>query len=314
MANSSLWYILHNPYSGEGRHAATWQRMQAELERDGYRFVWISPTAGEQVSLAVAQAIERGARQLLVLGGDGSHHLAINGLMMQQACLPQSVRYALFPAGTGNDWARMYRLPRQPAVWLQMFRAQRYRCQDVGVIEARGRKGQPIRHYFANVLGMGYDAEVVRYLAEQHLTDRGGWRYARAIYRCLNQYRAVPLRVEADQQVHQASFYSLNVGICRYSGNGMRFVPQADPQDGQLAYTLIDDLPAWRVAINTPWLYTPYFDRHPLSTAGQATRIRIAHQGGQPSLIEADGELIGQTPATLSLLPLALQFLAPAPQ
>jgi diacylglycerol kinase family enzyme len=285
--------------------------MQQALEAEGHHFVRLTPPTAEAVSGCVAQAIEAGARQILVVGGDGTHHHAINGLMQQRACSPASLKYALFPSGTGNDWVRTHRIPSQPQRWLDLFRAQTFAHQDLGLIEAVGSHGKPMRRYFANVVGLGYDAEVVRYLAHQQIASTGGWKYFRAIYQCLKDYQPVPLRVEVEGKMWEKAFYTLNAGICRYSGGGMRFVPQANPRDGQLAYTLIDEVPGWRVAINTPWLYTPWFDRHPLATAGQTPTLRISHLGQRPCLIEADGELIGQTPASLRVVRAVLQFLSP---
>ena len=118
------------------------------------------------------------------------------------------------------------------------------------------------------------------------------------------------MQVETEGETFEDAFYSMNVGLTRYSGGGMQFVPHAQAADGKLAFTLLDPVPAWRVVINTPWLYSPFFDRHPMAYAGQSSCISFSHKE-KPSWIEADGELIGQTPARIHTLPRALKFLVP---
>jgi diacylglycerol kinase (ATP) len=309
-ANSERWHVFANPAAGRAtllRHEV-WLR--DTLAEHGYRLHWLEARMGLAGSQQVAEAIEAGARRLLVIGGDGTHHYAINGLMQQQACAPEEVAYALLPSGTGNDWAREHRIPHRRTDWLRMFQAQRYARQDLALIEARDLTGAPLRRYSANVVGLGYDAVVVQRLAQRQITHLGSTSYFSAIYQCLRTYRPVPLRVSTDDGSWEAAFYTLNAGICRYSGGGMRFVPQARPDDGLLAYTLVDELPGWRVAINTPWLYTPFFDRHPLTRSGRSRRFE-AHHLQAPTLVEADGELIGQSPVRIEVQPLALRFLCP---
>jgi len=309
--DSTSWHVFVNPAAGGAANRKSWPWLQAQLAAGGPRMVWQEVELGQAGSRQIQAAIEAGARHILVIGGDGTHHYAINGLMQQRACPPEEVAYALLPGGTGNDWAREHRIPRGFDAWLRMFRAQRFARQDLALIEAHDLTGSPMQRYSANVVGLGYDAAVAQHLAQRQITHLGSAKYFLAIYQCLRAYRPVPLRVSTDEGSWEAAFYTLNAGICRYSGGGMRFVPHARPDDGLLAFTLIDDVPAWRVALNTPWLYTPFFDRHPLAKAGQSPHLTVEHLGDRSTLLEADGELLGQSPVRISVIRQALRFLCP---
>lgn len=308
--DSASWYVFVNPAAGRAMKRKLWPWLQTQLAADGQRMVWQEVKWGLAGSRQIQAAIEAGARHILVIGGDGTHHYAINGLMQQRACPPEEVAYALLPSGTGNDWAREHRIPRSLGAWLRMFRTQKFARQDLALIEAHDLAGAPLLRYSANVVGLGYDAAVTQHLEQRQITQLGSLRYFLAIYQCLRNFRPVPLRVSTDEGSWEAAFYTLNAGICRYSGGGMRFVPQARPDDGLLAYTLVDELPGWRVAINTPWLYTPFFDRHPLTRSGRSRSFEVDHLQA-PTLVEADGELIGQSPVRIEVVPRALRFLCP---
>jgi diacylglycerol kinase (ATP) len=304
-----MWHVILNPTAGRGQAESAWRAQQPRLEARGHRFCRVHVSHFSCLTEQVADLVQGGARQLLVIGGDGTHHHVVNGLMRQQACPAHEVDYALWPQGTGNDWVRTHRIPRRAAAWRQRFLQQQYRRQDVGLIEAIDFHGKPVQRYFTNVAGLGYDAFVVHYLQAKAITADSGLKYFQAIYACLHQFEAQPLRVQADEERWERTFYTLNVGLGKYSGGGMSFVPQADPQDGQLALTLVKNMPPWRIAIATPWLYTPFFDHHPMCIGRKAQTIAIEHLGSQPIWIEAEGELIGQTPAKFSVLPGALRFL-----
>ena len=308
---SKLWHIVLNPKAGRGEAESMWREQQAYLEYQGYRFQRISITNGETLSDEVTLAIEAGARRLVVLGGDGTFHHVVNGVMRQQACPSSEVTLALWSVGTGNDWTRHYRMPKSKLAWRTMFMAQKTRLQDLGVIEAMGFKGNPILRYFNNVAGLGYDAFVVKHLLDNNVQQSGGIKYFLSVFRCLSKYRSQPLRVTTSDGSWENPFYTLNAGICRYNGGGMRFVPQADEADGLLAISMLRKVPAWRVAINVPWAYTPFFNRHHLVRSGQVPWVTYEHTGSDPVWVEADGELVGHTPARLSVKPLAIRFICP---
>jgi len=308
MPDALPWYVLINVHAGSGQAEMKWEQAKRSLADFQFERIWLAEH--DTITDRVMQAIANGARRFVVVGGDGTHHHFINGVLQQAYCPGTDITYALLPSGSGNDWRRTYSIPTQVPKWVNMFRAQRTFEQDAGHIEATAENGSLLTRYYANVAGLGYDAYVIRHLYQNGVTALGGWRYFRAIYSCLKEYKASVLEVKAGEKQVEDAFYSLNIGITRYSGGGMQFVPHAQPDDGKLAYTLINPIPSWRVAINTPWLYTPFFDRHPLTQTGNVPEIAFTHRD-HPSWIEADGELIGQTPARIKVVPKALRFLVP---
>ncbi len=303
-----MWYVLLNPNAGSGNAEDLWLPQQKELEARGFAFQRVDVPDEKSVPGQVSEWTAKGARKWIAIGGDGTFHHLVNGIMNQEVCAPEEITCAFWSAGTGNDWRRQYQLPSQAEAWREMFIRQQIIQQDVGLIEAIDLEGNATRRYFLNVAGLGYDAFVVKYLDEHEVNSGGGFKYFSSIFRCLANYTPGSLRIITPDQEWEDSFYTLNAGICRYNGGGMRFVPRANPQDGQLELTMLPKVPAWRVAMNVPWAYTPFFDRHHLVRHARSSWVRYEHTGEQPVLIEADGELIGTTPARISVVPGALRF------
>ena len=120
--------------------------------------------------------------------------------------------------------------------------------------------------------------------------------------RCLFDYQLTPARIHFDGQTAEDNFYTINIGVCRYSGGGMQFVPQAVPDDGLLALTFARCLPKWDVLLQTPRFYNGNILSHPKVEGFSAKKITVEHIGSQPTLLEADGEFLGRTPCAFSVL------------
>ena len=133
--------------------------------------------------------------------------------------------------------------------------------------------------------------------------------YLMLIARYLFDYQLTQAKIIIDgQQTVSDYFYTINAGICRYSGGGMQLVPQAVPDDGLLALTYARNVSKATVLMQTPRFYNGTILSHPKIEGLQAKHIRIEHIGDIPTLLEADGEFLGETPVEVAILEKALSI------
>ena len=121
--------------------------------------------------------------------------------------------FAAIPIGTGSDWARMYRTPREPQQAIELLQTGRHIRQDIGRLRCQVAGREEIR-YFDNVAGLGYDAFVTQKTA--HIAKngvRGQSFYFRALLSGLLSYQPVSLRLEGDTFTFDGKIYSANVAI-----------------------------------------------------------------------------------------------------
>lgn len=308
---STIWYVIANPAAGKNAVARQQQDLAAFLAQYlPHHFLVLTVRRGQATQLAM-EAIRQGYRKIIAVGGDGTNFEVINGILQQQEVLPTDILYALLPVGTGNDWIRTHGIPKDWHPWLTMLNAGHTLLQDVGVVQYFS-DGEPAQRFFVNVAGMAYDAFVVRY-AEQHKR----WiihktLYLLLVFRLLLKYRLARARVLFNNQIVENYFYTVNIGICRYSGGGMRLVPHADPTDGQLALTLAGQVSKIGVLINTYRFYNGTLGEHPKIDLYKTTQVRVEPlQKDQALWVEADGEWLGDAPAVFSILPKALKIIVP---
>lgn len=306
------WFVIVNPAGGNGAVKARWAAIETALKASGLSYeIAFTEAPGHATALA-RQAIENGFRHLIAVGGDGTGNETVNGILQQKIVDSQSVTFALMPVGTGNDWVRFWKIPKQTEVWFDLLKTGKTTFQDVGVARFRNGEKEGLRYFF-NVAGMAYDAFVVKHSETRKYLLKNRFFYLWLVLTCLWKYRLSRARIEFDGQVVEDYFYTINAGICPYSGGGMQIVPQAIPDDGWLALTFARKISKLGVILNTWRFYNGSLGKHPRISTLSAKAVKVTPLSNEPIFLEADGELLGQAPVEFSILPNALKIVIPEP-
>jgi YegS/Rv2252/BmrU family lipid kinase len=300
----AFWHIIANPAARGGAVKRQWPQIERLLQDLGFAYtVQFTEHRGHAARL-VEDALLKGGRYILGIGGDGTNHELVDGIFSQQFVPPSEITYALLPFGTGNDWARQYAIPDNPALRLKRLLELKTVQQDIGLVRYQ-RDGQTHSRYFVNVAGMAYDGFIGKKLTEKPARNKA--HYLLKVAQYLTAYQLSKARITFDGQTVEDFFYTINIGLCRYSGGGMQFVPHAVPDDGLFALTFARKISKLEVLIQTPRFYNGSLLSHPKIEGYQARSIRVEHTDGTPTLLEADGEFLGETPVEFELLERALR-------
>ncbi|MBK9015831.1 MAG: diacylglycerol kinase family lipid kinase [Saprospiraceae bacterium] len=246
------WRFIVNPVGGGGTVHKRWPEIEALLRASGIAFDAVFTERRFHAAELAERAIAEGRRHLVAVGGDGTAHEVVNGIMRQTACPPEEVTFTLMPVGTGNDWVKTHRIPKNAKHWVEFLKNGKTTFQDVGWLTYHDGAVEQKR-YFINVAGLSYDAYVAK-RAEAYKTQvSSAIFYLFLIFRCLFEFRVPRIRVSFDGRVVEKLLYTINIGICRYSGGGLQLVPQAIPDDGKLALTLAGHISKLGVLLITPF-------------------------------------------------------------
>jgi YegS/Rv2252/BmrU family lipid kinase len=299
-----FWHIIANPMARGGAMARAWPHIENLLQTMGFAYnVQFTERRGHAARLA-EDAILNGGRYLLGIGGDGTNHEIANGILSQTFAPAAEVAYALLPFGTGNDWARQYGIPRDPRARLERLWKPQTVLQDAGLAHF-SRAGEMGSRYFVNVAGMAYDGFLGKKLTEHPVRHKA--QYLLMVAQYLFEYKLSRARISFDNQQVEDFFYTINIGLCRYSGGGMQLVPQAVPDDGLFALTFARQLSKLEVLLQTPRFYNGSLLGHPKVEGHQAKAVQVESLDGAPIFLEADGEYLGEAPARFELLGKALR-------
>jgi diacylglycerol kinase (ATP) len=306
------WLVVANPTSGDGKVGRNLENITTIFKQNNINFDLYLSKYPRQITDIVKNALNtEGYRHVIGIGGDGTMNEIVNGIFSQNTVPTQDIVFTMLPIGTGNDWATTHGIPRDFSAFCTMLKQRKTILQDIGIVHYN-ENGSIKTHYFANAGGLAYDALVVKSVEGQKKYLFGKKiAYFLHILKCLWAYKPDKVRIAFDNQIIEAYFYTINLGINKTSGGGMYMTPQAINDDGLLALTLIRNLPKWKVLLYTTKLHN--------GTIGDVTRYVSLHQTKNieitayknPLFIEVDGELLGQTPIKITILEKALKVLIP---
>jgi YegS/Rv2252/BmrU family lipid kinase len=297
------WQLIFNPAAGGGRAGRSRATLLEHLRQYGIA-INVHDTEGP----GDAEAFTRDARtagrtRYLVAGGDGTVNEVINGLFNDGVRDPPPL-VAAVPLGSGNDWARSRGLHIGLARIVEKLIAPR--CMPCAVGRVRGfRDGRPWQRYFGNSVGIGLDVCVLQHLPPWRIA---AVRYAVALLRAFATFPAREVCVRADGSERRGVALLNLCALGAYSGGGMRLAPHAAAQPGKLAVTWVDDASWLRLLACGHKLYDGTLGELPEVALYHADNVEFAAPTGEP--LQADGEIIGATPASVEILPAALLTLA----
>jgi diacylglycerol kinase (ATP) len=276
----STLHVLANPAARKGRGAAHYAKVLEALHAHGAPFRELNATSAADARAALRTVVaEPGARVVLV-GGDGLVHLALQELATTDAVL------GIIPAGSGNDFAHALGLDKGP-LDAQITRA----LGDDHPLDAI-RVGAT---WVASVATVGFAASV-NARANALRWPRGGARYTIATFAVLPRLRAVPLTLELDGEPTAVVTTMLAIANTSYFGGGMEICPDARPDDGLLDIAVIGDVRPLTLLRVFPKVFRGTHTTHPKCSMYRAKRVRVLDTSTE---LWGDGELIGPAPITL---------------
>lgn len=296
------WFLVVNPESGRGRGRRALDALRRALERERIDArIALTEGPGHAGALAL-DAVSRGFERVAAVGGDGTAHETVGGLAdALDADALRRLLLAIVPIGTGNDWARSLGVPtRLTAAAAMLARGEPGDC-DLGLVECTTPRG-PVRRHFVNVAGAGFDAYVVERLGAR---KPGRWAYLLELLRSHRRFAPPTLTLAAPGGPASAQALAVFATVGGYCGGGMRIAPEARLDDGLLDVTLIGAMSGTRILWELRRLFDASLHACPHVRAWTASELLIDAQ--PPCGVQADGELLGLTPARVRILPRAIR-------
>lgn len=300
-------FLIANPVSGTGKTKRDWNKIAALLEahRIDYEIAYTRRQGHERE--LVTQAIGRGFRKIISLGGDGTLNQIVNGVLNQQIVSPAEISIGVIPTGLGNDWSKSFAISPDYVSAIQIIKAGRTILHDVGVVECTYEKSLK-KNYFINIAGLGYDAFVVKKMNEERAGGTGSrFSYYSGILKYLFTYQPTAMKISAEENNVNVKLFSAVVAICKFNGGGMMQAPFAIPDDGLLDVTIFSDISRSRIITDLLLLKNGSFVKKDYVKLFKTQEIKAEASGN--SFVEADGEYLGETPAVFTILPKAVQMI-----
>jgi len=178
--------VIFNPAAGRRRAQLLWRVLDVMATSGVKLEIAETRCAGHATELA-RDAAQRGTRLVVAAGGDGTIAEVANGLAGSPC------RLGIIPLGTANVMAHELDLPFVPSAVAAALAFGRTRCVWPGLALANGHS-----RLFVQMLGAGFDAQVVHHLPLRLKRAFGRGSYVLQSIRELARYRYGPITLRLD--------------------------------------------------------------------------------------------------------------------
>jgi len=305
------WGVIANPKSGTRRFFHRKITVEERLKRVGLDVDFVFSQSPEHACELARDFVEKGIRNLIVVGGDGTISEVIHGVFCSSID-PKEVTFAVIPSGTGNDWARYWGIRKSLRKSLAVILKGNTQLVDVGKLIYRLKRRKQTK-YFINSVGIGYDAQVVQYAKTIGRFIPGeAWVYSFAVITGAVMHISKMLSLHADENyLLEDKVYTMSIGNGPYTGGGIKQTPQASPVDGKFDVLVVVNPSVFELTKALYHLFRSNLQEVPCVKYFRAKELKITTT--KRHKVEADGILLKncKAPYEVSILPNAIRMIVP---
>jgi diacylglycerol kinase (ATP) len=303
--------VIVNPEAGSWSVLRKWPYINRRLCEAGLLFDYeFTKSTGHALDIA-SRAVDNGYNYLIAIGGDGTINEVANGILRSSNSL--NVKLGIVGVGTANAFSYSLGIPEDAnnTNIYSFLTGQGRALIDVGVVKYWNR-GQCIERFFLNEASTGFSAEIVD--AWKSLPNRFGKRINIALrevasYKSLAVHQNKKVRLHIGSGVESISIFTIVVSNGQYCANKMLIAPHANLTDGLLNAIIVSNLSKYEMLKIRRRLYDGSHINYPKVREIKTKSITI--ESDKTLLVEADGEFLGECPASFRILPLALTVVVP---
>jgi len=284
--------LIANPHAGRGKADRIIADIVRLLNARSVRYdleVTRGPNDAEKIART---ACSRDDVDVIVsIGGDGTLNEIVQGAIFSGKPI------AVIPAGSGNDFSKVLNTPKGLPAIVDMVLANKTRLIDAGKMNHR---------YFANGVGIGFDAAVNFNTRGIRFIKAGLAIYFLAFLKTLNRYKPCPMKITINGETIEQEMFLVSVGNGTTCGGGFKLTPHALIDDGMLDITMVKPLSLVTLFWHLPKVFLGTIEKTAHAMTRRAARLTVHSE--HPLPIQIDGEvyaLEGNT-CEISVVPKAL--------
>ena len=232
-------FIL-NPAAGTGYARKVMDRVSGMLDEWKAEYqVYETSGPGNATEIARELAVRQNLTAVVAVGGDGTASEVAAGLA------GTGMAMGIIPAGTGNDFVKTVRIPKDPETAMKFMLDRPPRPVDTGSVNG---------DFFLNVCGTGFDVTVLECAEEKKKKHRGLVPYFLGLIQAIRVYAPSALRISFDGRDGEGEYLVCSIANGRIIGGGIPICPAADVHDGKLNLVMIRNVPRWKIPFYLPGL------------------------------------------------------------
>jgi len=309
MKSSTL--LIFNPIANLGRAWNIATALRPVVDEMGGAD-WTGTVFPTHAAELAAQAADQGYQRVIALGGDGTVHEVVNGLM--RISPDRRPALGIVPIGSGNDFAYSLGISPKPEIALRQVLSGKPAPIDIGRIEDEHGRGE----FFSNSVGIGFDAIVVIRSRRVPIFQGFGIYFIAVLQTILLNHHPFHVTLTIDNQTLRDSLLMCTLMNGKREGGGFHLASNARQDDGIFNYVTMRYVPRLKMIATI----LPRFlngTHASLSSIGSGCFQKMEIDSDRPLVIHTDGEIFAGLSSTtrkvkLDVIPSAIQAIRPAGQ
>ena len=296
--------LIVNLTAGGGKPHKHLNTVLKYLKENGLNFKMCTTShQGEAVELA-QKAADNGAGLIVSVGGDGTVNEIVNGIMKSKNDPPLGI----IPLGWANDFIKSTNIPSDIMEACKILIRGKIKEIDVGIINKK--------IYFANICGVGFDAEVAQlanHMKNKHpnLHILSAFVYIFAtVKKLLSPFSYHNVKITFDGQEIHSKILFIAISNGKFYGGRFKITPEAILDDGLLEICTVEEMGRFKYLMSIPKVFKGTHGSIKGINFYRAKEVTI--QSSELILAQVSGEVIeGQKEFTITLLPKSLKLMVP---
>jgi len=284
--------LLGNQQSGRGKSGFYMELFEREFDAHGVATILVSGTSADENSRQLHNSLAGAIDSVVVIGGDGSVHLAIQALALS------GIPLYVFPCGTGNDFART-----GGSLDLDVTRAvKRMLTTKPTEIDLGRTHNETGSQWFGQVLSTGFDS-LVNERANRFRFIKGQIKYTIATLLELPLFRPYKYQIITPKGTRNISAMLIAIANGPSYGGGMQICPAADRTDGFFDVMVLHPVSKYELLRVFPKVFQGKHVNHPAVEFIRLSKLTLESE----AVAYADGERIGALPMNIEIVSRALK-------
>ncbi|MBN8237056.1 diacylglycerol kinase family lipid kinase [Halobacillus kuroshimensis] len=288
--------LIVNPSSGKEEAVTYVAEIQEILEDKGYAVKEVQTEKELDATKYCRDACKEAYDLVVSLGGDGTLHETINGMVDQE----HRPLLAVIPLGTVNDFARALNIPLHPDEAVQLLRNDHSRKVDIGKVNER---------YFVNITAVGALAEATYEVSPEQKTRFGPLAYVMEGIKTLSSDGTSPLTIQFDDhKTWEGDAFLFLAALTNSTGGFERLAPDAEVDDGLLHCFILPRMNMMRLASIVTSILRGELQEDSSVEYFKARRVEISSR--ETVKTNVDGEEGDPLPVVLDVLPSHIEVIS----
>ncbi len=277
--------FIVNPMAGKGEAKDTIEIIGKRMKKEKIEYSITISTHEGHIEKIAKKAVEDGYTDIVAVGGDGTVLETFNGLQSK------NINLGIIPSGTGNDFAKMFKIDKKFNLALDRIVKGDTRLIDIGKVNSS---------FFLNVVGVGIDGEIVEATQKVKKILSGSSAYVYSTFATLVKYKAKKVSITIDDVTINREVLLVAIGNGKYCGGGMMLTPGAELDNEMFQIVVINKIHKLKFALLFRKVFSGSHINESCVEVFNGKHIKIVSD--ELLKINADGNIIGNLPLDINII------------